>query len=98
MISDWSVPGRFAFFVFRVDIRYDCDEWFPGLEVHRDESAYYVGGTLVQWDSACYALLNDRQPHDCCRIYRAVYLALVGMGYTLRGKRSSSYETFYLHD
>lgn len=114
-ISGWSVPGRFAFFVFRIDVDYYCPEWFPGLETHWEEaepiaspvvlsdgsySTYkrvglFVGGTVAQWDSACYALLNRDSPHDCCVIYRKIH-TMLSIGFDMRGERTSQAKKFYL--
>ena len=94
--SDWPLPGRFAFFVFRVYVPYSCDGYFPGLELHVFENGYYVGGTVDDWDSACYALLNPDSPKDCVDIYRKVYETLSAIGWKLRGKRTTGLKGFYL--
>ena len=96
-IADWPIPGRFAFFVFKVDITYPCEDFFPGLQLHLNgESGYYVGGTLDQWDSACYASLRSDKPHDCWVIYRRVHTILSNFGYSLRGTKTSTNNRFYL--
>jgi hypothetical protein len=94
--SEWPVQGRFAFFVFQVRLCYDCAEWFPGLQTHWVENDLFVGGTVDQWDSACYALLKRDHPHDCCTVFRFVYTTLTDFGYTLRGTRTSQAKKFYL--
>lgn len=95
-ISGWSVPGRFAFFVFRIDLPYPCEDWFPGLQLQISESGYYVGGTLDQWSTACYALLNTDSPHDCCDVYRQIHDTLSAFGYSLRGSKTTQAKRFYL--
>lgn len=95
--SGWSLPGRFAFFTFRIDCEHlISDLWFPGLQTETDESGLFAGGSLDNWDSACYALLKSSSPHDCCVIYRHVYTTLSDFGYTLRGTKSTNHERFFL--
>jgi len=95
-IDHWHCPGRFTFFVFQVEIDYCADAYFPGLQLQLYPDGYNVGGSLDQWDKACYALLNTGSPHDCCVIYRKVYKQLTSLGYRLSGKRTSKHENFYL--
>lgn len=95
-ISEWSLPGRFAFFVFKIGLDGPSEEWFPGLQIQLADFGYYVGGTLDQWDSACYALLCTESPHDCCDIYRQIYNKLSSFGYTIRGEKTTQANRFYL--
>lgn len=100
-ISEWSVPGRFAFFVFKINSRGDVSEWFPGLQTQWvgdpfEQCDLFVGGTVAQWDSACYASLNRDHPHDCCVIYRTIHTMLSDFGFDMRGKRTSQAKKYYL--
>jgi hypothetical protein len=94
--SEWSVPGRFAFFAFRINLPYYCDEFFPGLETHVGEDHLIAAGSFDKWDSACYALLNRNTPHDICKTYRIIYTILSDFGYTMRGTKSANHKKFYL--
>lgn len=96
-ISGWSLPDRFAFFVFHIRLDYCAENFFPGLDVQMVEDGYYVGGTLDKWDRACYASLSkDMSPEDCREIYRQVYTTITGQGYTMSGKRNTSNRRFTL--
>jgi hypothetical protein len=96
--SEWPVPGRFAFFTFKITLPFDCTDWFPGLEQHYDWDKHelFVAGTFDKWDSVCYALLNRNTPHDLCRVYREIYTILSDFGYTMRGTKSTQAKRFYL--
>ena len=96
-ISNWSVSGRFAFFVFHVHAPFPADDWFPGLELQQSETGYYVGGSFDKWDSACYALLSSDMTCDpCCEIYRTIHNQLSSFGYTLRGTKTTNTTRFML--
>lgn len=95
-IANWHLPGRFAFFVFHVQIEYIAENYFPGLELQLVEDGYIVGGTLDKWSNACYALLNTNSPHDCVMIYREVHNTLTDLGYSLRGSKTVQHDKFYL--
>lgn len=96
-ISGWSLGGRFAFFVFKVNLDYCEENYFPGLQTELVDGGYIVGGTLDQWDRACYASLSsNRVPHDHHEIYRRVYETLTNMGYTLTGERTTTAKRFKL--
>lgn len=96
-ISGWSLPGRFAFFVFKVSLGYCEENYFPGLQTELVEGGYIVAGTLDQWDRACYASLSSNGvPHDHHEIYRRVYETLTNMGYTLTGERTTTAKRFKL--
>ena len=95
-ISGWSLPDRFAFFVFHVRIDYCAENFFPGLDLQLVEDGYILGGSLDKWSRACYALLNTESPHDCVEIWREVYRTITGMGFTMMGKPTSQAKRFYL--
>jgi hypothetical protein len=92
----WPLPGRFSFFVFQVTADYDITDFFPGLDWHFANGAYFVAGTLDKWDAASYALLKSDSPHDCCEIYRTVYTTLSSFGYPLRGQKTTNQSGFFL--
>ena len=99
-ISEWPLPGRFAFFVFTVLCEASCDDFFPGLEYHVEEQGlllkYTVAGTVNQFSLAAHELLRKGNPHDCCKIHRKIHAKLTKLGYTMAGEKTSNSSTYYL--
>jgi len=85
--AEWSLPGRFGFFVFRATCDWDLGDYLPGLDWYRDEDDYYIAGTVDKFDSACYALLRTESPEDVCVLYRFIHTKLTDFNYALRGDK-----------
>ncbi|MCP4896265.1 MAG: hypothetical protein GY906_04755 [bacterium] len=85
--AEWSLPGRFGFFVFRVTCDWDITDYLPGLDWYRDEDDYYVAGTVDKFDLACYSLLRTESPNDVCDLYRYIHTKLSDFNYALRGEK-----------
>ena len=94
--ASWPLPGRFSFFVFKVTADYDLSDSFPGLDLHYEDGAVFVAGTVDKFDAACYTLLNTDSSHDLCEIYRFIHTSLSFYGYPLRGQKTTNSSRFYI--
>ncbi len=99
-ITNLSLPGRFAFFVFKVQCDWDIADHLHGLEWSRSDSSdaddYILAGSFDKLNSACYALLNNDSPHDIQELFRYIYTKLSDFGYNLTGTKISTPQGFIL--
>lgn len=99
-ITNLSIPGRFAFFVFAVQCDWDITDYLHGLEWSRsdcsDHDDYILAGSFDSFNSTCYALLNNESPHDIQELFRYIYTKLSDFGYNLTGTKISTPQGFIL--
>lgn len=99
-ITNLSLAGRFAFFVFKVQCDWDITDYLHGLEWSRSDDSgyddYILAGSFDNFNSACYALLNNDSPHDVQELFRYIFTKLSDFGYNLTGTKISTPQGFIL--
>lgn len=100
--SEWTLPGRFAFFVFKIDLPFDVTEWLPGVDLQWEgeisSDSLFAGATVAIWSEVCYTSLRKEllTPHPVCKMLRQIRDTIERHEYEMRGEKTTQAPKYFL--